>query len=100
MGWWDVGTSSHIQMRVLDTTPSKSFSTGRCAYVEVGVEAMQTESQLTEPLGLFSGKLKPRLYGSVIRVLWAHHYLYRPGTSRPQRYTNHGDLWAAHMKKK
>ncbi len=34
---------------------------------------MQTASQPTEPLGLFSGKPRPRLYDSVIEVLRVHH---------------------------
>ena len=35
---------------------------------------MQTVSQPTEPLGLFSGKPRPRLYDSVIEALRVHHY--------------------------
>ena len=38
---------------------------------------MQTASQPVEPLGLFSEKLRPRLYDSVVEVLRAHHYSLR-----------------------
>ncbi len=33
--------------------------------------------QATEPLGLFSGKPRPRLYDSIIEVLRVHHYSLR-----------------------
>ncbi len=35
---------------------------------------MQTASRPTEPLGLFPGKPKPRLYDRAIEVLRVHHY--------------------------
>ena len=35
---------------------------------------MQTACQSTEPLGLFPGKRKPRLYDRAIEVLRVHHY--------------------------
>jgi len=38
---------------------------------------MQRASQSTEPLGLFSGKPRPRLYDSIIEVLRVHHYSLR-----------------------
>jgi integron integrase len=38
---------------------------------------MQTASQRAEPLGLFSGKPRPRLYDSIIEVLRVHHYSLR-----------------------
>ena len=43
----------------------------------VGAETMQTASQRAEPLGLFSGKPRPRLYDSIIEVLRVHHYSLR-----------------------
>jgi len=38
---------------------------------------MQTTSQPAEPLGLFSGQPRPRLYDRVIEVLCVHHYSLR-----------------------
>ncbi len=35
---------------------------------------MQTASKPAEPLGLFSGKPRPRLYDRAIEVLRIHHY--------------------------
>ncbi len=35
---------------------------------------MQTANQPSKPLGLFSGKPRPRLYGSLIEVLRVRHY--------------------------
>ena len=53
-------------MRMLENTPSNGSTVGKWSFVSVGVDTMQTASQLTEPLGLLSGKPKPRLYDSVI----------------------------------
>ena len=38
---------------------------------------MQTASQSTEPLGLFPGQPRPRLYDRAIEVLRVHHYSLR-----------------------